>query len=322
MLRWTPGVVPLWRGAGNIQIGSDPRTSFVLEGLSPAEQRFVEALAQDVGVPVDPARLARRSSTLDPGRAESIVASLSQAEVLVNLEPSPSTVRRQAARVVVVGGDDLGLRIATALATSGIGGVCVIDATDVEAEDVGPGGYLPRDQGLPRDRQALAHLRSARATLMTSVPTRPTLVVLVESRVAVPFRSTAYVREDIAHLSVIRRERDTVVGPCVRPGLDPCLRCLDLHRTDADSCWPNLATQLATAPAAPRDLGTSHIAAGLATHLVLAFVEGTPPEARDVGTTYEVDSGTPVPRIRRWAPHPQCGCGAHRAQQERTVPVH
>ena len=49
MLRWTPGVVPLWRGAGNIQIGSDPRTSFVLEGLSPAEQRFVEALAQDVG---------------------------------------------------------------------------------------------------------------------------------------------------------------------------------------------------------------------------------------------------------------------------------
>lgn len=322
MLRWTQGVVPLWRGEGNIQIGSDPRTSFVLEGLSPAEQRFVERLAHDVGVPVDPALVTRHSRSLDPARAESIVASLRQAGVLVDLDPSPSMIRRQAARVVVVGGDDLGLRIATALAASGIGGVCVLDAAEVEAQDVGPGGYLPRDQGLPRGQQALAHLRAVRATLATSVPTRPSLVVLVESRVAVPFRSTAFVREDITHLSVIRRERDIVVGPCVRPGIDPCLRCLDLHRTSADPCWPNLATQLATAPAAPRDLGTASIAAGLATHLALSLVDGTAPRARSAGATYEVDPWTPIPRLRRWAPHPQCGCGAHRALQERTLPVH
>ena len=310
--RWTPGVVALWRGEGNIQIGSDPRTSFVLEGLSPAEQRLVEMLARDVGVPVDPGLLTRQIPALEPERAQAIVTALVQAEVLVDLVPTPRHSARQAARIVVVGGDDLGLRIATVLATAGLGGVCVIDNSPVESDDVAPGGYLPRDRGLPRGQQAVGHLRAACATLTTSLPARPSLIVLVESRVAVPFRSAAYVREDIAHLSVVRRERDIVVGPSIRPGLDPCLRCLDLHRTNADPTWPNLATQLATAPPAPTDLGSVSIAAGLAANLALALVDGVETEA-DRGVTLEVDPLTPIPRQRRWAPHPLCGCGAHRA---------
>ena len=68
-----------------------------------------------------------------------------------------------------------------------------------------------------------------------------------DRRVATPSsrqRHGRWLRRDVPHLPSCSATPACTVGPFVRPGRGPCLRCLDLHRTDADPAWPAMATQL------------------------------------------------------------------------------
>jgi len=105
------------------------------------------------------------------------------------------------------------------------------------------------------------------------------------------------------------------VGPLVVPGDGPCLRCLDLHRTDADPAWPALLHRLAAAPAnRPGELHVP-VLAGVAAHLAAAMVLGLlDGEPRRPGLTWQVPLPDAVPRERVWVPHPRCGCGDDPAQ--------
>ena len=143
----------------------------------------------------------------------------------------------------------------------------------------------------------------------------PDVVVLVETDVADPGRGPALVAAGTAHLSVVVREADTVVGPLVVPGDGPCLRCLDLHRADADPAWPTLAGQLrgsATAGRARRH-GCRRLRA--------RHRRGARPPRRcrrqPAGTTFEVAAPDAIPRERTWAVHPDCGCTALRPSRSR-----
>lgn len=215
--------------------------------------------------------------------------------------------RRGAASVAVVGGDVLGLEVACLLVQAGVGAVAVLDDAPVAAADVTRGGYRPADVGRPRSAAALAILRSVAPRVRIQVPS-PDLVVLVEQRAAVPFRSSGLQREDVPHLSVVLRELDVLVGPLVHPGHGACLRCLDLRRCEADPAWPALATQLAVAGAPRLPEAVLRAAAGLAALEALAVLDARAPSLGSA--TIEVGvAGTA--RRRNWAPHPDCGCGAH-----------
>src|SRR5699024_7804819 len=136
--------------------------------------------------------------------------------------------------------------------------------------------------------------------------TRPDLVVLVEQDVSDPVRLRPLLREDVAHLLVVAREVDVVVGPLVVPGRGPCGRCVELHRTAADDRWPALATQLlGTAPRGV-DASSALLAAGTAVGQVLAHLDGRP--VATAGTSLVVDPRRPVPRTEQWPVHPDCGC--------------
>src|SRR5690606_41330535 len=81
-------------------------------------------------------------------------------------------------------------------------------------------------------------------------------------------------RDALPHLPVLVRELDVVVGPLVRPGQGPCLRCLDLHRTDDDPRWPAVATQLTGSPPTGVETSLGWLAAAVAAHQALAVVDG------------------------------------------------
>lgn len=235
-----------------------------------------------------------------------------------------SAQRRQLAGVVVLGADPLGLTVARLLTAAGVGTVAPMDRAPVLGGDVSAFGFHVSDVGQPREVAAVAHLRHSRPDVRTGPPARPDVAVLVESRVSVPFRSSALLGDDVPHLSLVQRELDVVVGPAVRPGRDACLRCLDLHRRDADPCWPAVATQLAVAPPTAHDAATVVTAAGLACSAVLAMLDEMD-DARGDRDAADDDPGPRAPwqrtrevgdgRVaeRRWAPHPECGCGAQGA---------
>jgi hypothetical protein len=152
------------------------------------------------------------------------------------------------------------------------------------------------------------------------------VVVLVRAAAADSVAADRLLAADVPHLSVVVREAGHVVRPHLLPGTGPCLRCLDLHRTDRDPAWPRLLAQL-PGRARPADAGetaSSRLGAALAALQVLAHLDGLAMLARtpgapggptaavppaSVGATLEVELPDGLVSRRPWPVHPACGCG-------------
>ncbi|GAA4416464.1 ThiF family adenylyltransferase [Georgenia halophila] len=329
-MRLRTGLSVLWRGQGESQIGVDPRCAVVLEDLSPGEQRVLDHLDRGGYEPTE-ADLVRvgRTAGVRAGRVRELIRLLERSGVLDPVADRATSTpvppedaywsrllpdgdgpallgRRSEAVVTVVGLDHVGLRIASHLAEAGIGTVLLEDDGPVDPFDVGP--YHPADVGDRRRVRAEARLRSTFDRLRTEAPPgrRPDMVVVVCSRVADPVLLLPLVRDDVAHVPVVVGEVDVVVGPLIIPGDGPCTRCMDLHRTDADPAWPAVATQLRCSPAAVATSQLGQMGAALTAHQVLAAIDGR--ELVADRASLEVSALSPLPVLRPWAVHPDCGC--------------
>jgi hypothetical protein len=149
--------------------------------------------------------------------------------------------------------------------------------------------------------------------------------VIVAAYAVEPQRHARWLRRDVPHLPVVFGDVAVSVGPFVRPGEGACLRCVDLHRTDADSAWPAMATQLHTRPAPGETAISSAAAAARGAAIVLAGIAGpgateaaemrrVVPEVRPVasevrpGVVWRLETGAVEWVSRAWEPHPECGC--------------
>ena len=279
---------------------------------------------------------ASRRTTTGPAGAD--------ARVLGLLRPDGDGGAAVAARadraVGVVGLGSTGLGIAAALAAAGVGRLVLEDPRPVRSADVGPSGYRWQDVGRPRLPAAVHVVAGIAPTVATEpAPSGTTpgarapspavdlaavdramvdramvdLVVVVSDDAVDSALAARLVNRGTPHLSVVLREADTVLGPLVVPGRDPCLRCLDLHRRDADPVWPSLAGALATGSATsppPEPAAVASVSAGLAAAAVLAHLDAPDSPHRLGGATLELGLPDALPRERRWAAHPACGCTA------------
>lgn len=329
----------LWRAATQVQVGTDPRWAVALTDLSPSAVRALAGLG--TGATVRAMTAALRAEAVPAVEVAAVLAHLRAAHLVVapsTDDPSAATradarthallaldgdaapvlARRAKAVVRIVGLGRTGAVLAAALATAGIGTLHLDDERPTRAEDVGFGGVRTADVGRPRGSALAAALLDARPCLRTLVPAGRSadLVVLVECGVADPVAHAPLLDAGTAHLSIVIGEASVRVGPLVVPGRTACLRCLDLHRADADPCWPAVAAQLAASPA--RDARTEEttlalMAAASAATQVLAHVDGRP--ATTHGGTLEIALPLGLPVAQQWAPHPRCDCGARLADE-------
>lgn len=115
---------------------------------------------------------------------------------------------------------------------------------------------------------------------------------------------------DIPHLAATVVGPRAVVGPLVIPGRSSCLRCRDLHLTDADSTWPRAAVQWSARKPVGMSPGLAHLAGAWAALQVLALIDAG---ARDVSTP-ALDGALVItlpdtrPDHEARPPHPLCGC--------------
>ncbi len=210
--------------------------------------------------------------------------------------------RRQ---VRVDGAGRVGAAIALTLAAAGIGHVQVDDEDPVRPTDLLPGGHCAEHLGQSRGAGVRARLGAAGER-----PRQPDLVVVVRDDLIDIGLADDLVRSGRPHLAVVCAEDRVVVGPLVLPGRGPCLRCLDLHRTDRDPAWPHLAAQLLAQAgrARPRgEVASSTAGAGLASLQVIGFFDELAVPAT-VGRTLEVTLPDGLVEARRWTAHPACGC--------------
>lgn len=328
-MRLRAGLRVLRRTPTEVQVGTDPRWAVRLPDLTPAEADLLQAVDARTELS-DLPRLA--DGMVDPDRVRALVAALAEAGLttdgrrrsvvhgagavdaevwsLLRVDGNGADVvrARRDAVVAVLGLGPTGLGIAVGLAAAGVGTLLVDDERPVRSVDVGVCGYRWADAGSVREHVTARVLRDVSPHVSTVSDRSPDAVVLVEDGVADPGRGPVLVTGGVAHLDVVVREADTVVGPFVVPGAGPCLRCLDLHRGDADPSWPAVAAQLHAGGIADEAGPVAAVCAGLAVAAVLAHLDRSPGLAP--GITFEVSSPDAVPRRRTWAVHPECGCTA------------
>ncbi|MFE7508206.1 thiamine biosynthesis protein ThiF [Promicromonospora sp. NPDC057488] len=337
-LRLRPGTPVLSRGGGQVQCGSDPRWSFVLSGLTPAEESWLEEIAErrHVSVEQSAARcgvgVERRDEVMAvlfragvlvpvPGPVGAVTApadGAADATVLGMLRPDGAglaTLAARAERVVGLAGlGRLGTAVALHLATAGVGGLVLHDPLPVQTTDVGLGGLRTADVGQARDAavRALLAERSPRVAVRVDGggagldPEALDAVVVTEPHAAHPARYQRLLGLGVPHLPVVVREADVVVGPLVRPGRSACVSCVDLARADADREWPALAAQLRETAEPTHEATLAAVAAATAAGQVLAQLDGHRPTA--VGACLEISLPAGLPRARPVEPHPRCGC--------------
>lgn len=124
-------------------------------------------------------------------------------------------------------------------------------------------------------------------------------------------------RHGLSHLPVVIGAGRAVIGPLIRPGRGPCLRCLDHYRADHDPGWRHIATEswidrddgldyddvdnLLTPVSAPADLRA--VVAGLVGLVIRGHRIGRP---LPVGVSLTVASPDPRVQHRLWRSHPRC----------------
>lgn len=294
-------------------------------GVDPsAVEQFIDLLER-AGALEDAVGSAAPLATLDRGTRERLAPDLYSLSLVHPLPSAAASVlrRRQDARVRVVGSGRIAGPLAALLVAAGLPGVDLDAAGDVQAGQTAPGGWTPADVHRPVADATADLLRRAgagtagRATGSGSrrqqLPsTPPDLVVLVEPADD-PVERDRLQRSGTPHLLVGLRELTGFVGPLVLPGETPCLRCLDLIRTDRDPAWPMLAAQLGRPGPAACDVvlaaATAALGAGQAlAHLDAVALHRWGPAPAAVGGVLELALPDWTMGRRSIGVHPSCGC--------------
>ena len=132
--------------------------------------------------------------------------------------------------------------------------------------------------------------------------------VIVGGFALAPERHRPWLQRDIPHLPVVFGDEAVRIGPFVRPGIGPCLVCIDLHRADEDADWPAIASQLHTRQPRRESRLVSALAASAAAHALLAALDACPDERPGWATSVSVHYASGRPSERDWSAHPRCGC--------------
>jgi hypothetical protein len=247
----------------------------------------------------------------DPGPAAAARAAVELPASVPGATAGGSWRARRQSAVVVEGANRVGTPLAAVLAASGVGRVHVRDRGPTRAADAIVGGAAAADEGRPRALAAADAVRRASPlTDLRPLPSGqpPDLVVLCRPWAAVDPLSVVWQRAGTPHLVATVRQETGVVGPLVVPGVTSCLRCAEAWRRDDDPAWPRLAAQLAAVDTDPGGSTITCLLTALTAAVqVLAHLDGSGQPAT-VDATLEMGPPAFLPRLRRWPPHPSCGC--------------
>ena len=281
-----PGTHVLTRGAGELQVGLDPRHALVLPDNAPVRESL---------------RLLGSSADLADHPDPAVVDLLAEHELLVD----------ERALLPLLASPELPRPATAAIARSTGSAVAAVRATRGRWRTQAVSFGHAAGAGLRSDLLALLREAGLRELRGRSAPDCGVLVGVGE-----PHREQldAWTRAGTPYLLVRLTEGRAVVGPFVVPGRTACLRCLDAHHTDVDPAWPLLVRQYATACSRDRADGApepvdpllAHLALSWAARDLAAYVDGGRPSTWS--TTVTLHPRPDQVETQAWLRHPACSC--------------
>lgn len=303
-----PQLVPyapvIQRAKDEIQVGVDPHAALVFRG-----EGFDTMLALLNGSqPTSAVWRAAQAAGLTKPQMRWALDALTAAGLVTERGAAPYTEALARLQVRLIGAGSVGYQIARVLVASGLGTLYVYDNEPPDPALYPSAGVLTyRAEAL---RSALAEADTTICTLSHwSKPEAAPLDLTIVGcdRPELDRVITDHLlRIDQPHLVVRCWGNGVSVGPLVLAGQTSCLSCADLARSDADPQWPVVLSQLSRlrVESPPALLAW---AASTAAAQALAYLHGELPES--AGATLELSWPDFVTRLRRWATHPDCGCG-------------
>lgn len=310
-MRLINGSVMLLRSGGQAQFGTGGRNGFLVKGLSPVHIAILKWLFEKQSwynshlerrFPENKQEIEDILQILkDGGLAAKHQVPDGDCACAYHLYGSDSAIKsREQALVGVSGLGPLGITLTRKLVACGIHSLILRDQSKVKTRDL----CVYKDDYLGAMRQDVAPLVLG---VNKQLPNKAvTIEVAISSYLTNPAWAKACINRGVPHLPIIKRETEIEVGPLFIPGTTCCLHCQHLAKRDADPEWPRIAAQLACAAPVMVDTALAEYASAFAVREILNYLSGLPLSL--AGASWIFNLADPLPQLRQWQPHPQCGC--------------
>ena len=310
-MRLINGSVMLLRSGGQAQFGTGGRNGFVVKGLSPVHIAILKWLFEKQNwynshlerrFPENKKEVKEILQILaDGGLATKHQVPDGDCACAFHLYGSDAPIKtRKQALVGISGLGPLGITLTRKLVACGITSLILRDQAAVKTRDL----CVYKDEYLGAVRQDVAPLVLG---VNQQLPNKAvTIEVAISSYLTNPAWAKACINSGVPHLPIIKRETEIEVGPLFIPGGTCCLHCQHLAKRDADPEWPRIAAQLACADPVMADTSLAEYATAFAVREILNYLSGLPLSL--TGASWIFNLADPLPQLRQWQPHPQCGC--------------
>lgn len=301
----------LLRSGGQAQFGTGGRNGFVVKGLSPVHIAILKWLFEKQNwynshlerrFPENKKEIKEILQILaDGGLATKHQVPDGDCACAFHLYGSDAPIKtRKQALVGISGLGPLGITLTRKLVACGIKSFILRDQAVVKTRDL----CVYKDEYLGAVRQDVAPLVLG---VNQQLPNQAvTIEVAISSYLTNPAWAKACINSGVPHLPIIKRETEIEVGPLFIPGRTCCLHCQHLAKRDADPEWPRIAAQLACADPVMADTSLTEYATAFAVREILNYLSGLPLSL--TGASWVFNLADPLPQLRQWQPHPQCGC--------------
>ncbi|HET7414537.1 MAG TPA: ThiF family adenylyltransferase [Arthrobacter sp.] len=287
-------------------------------GLLPARAQYLLELLDPVLI-----RTADHGTVLSGLRADRLGPDVEQWSAAYEQNAVPMMERRSRAAVRVVGLGRTGSVISQGLAAAGIGTLLLEDRHRVRASDVGVGSYRLCDIGMARTAAVRRQIHHVDPTIQAhpigvsnAAGAKSSftldLVISISTDITDDTLQAELMHREHAHLPVVLRDRDVLIGPLVVPGQTACIECVDRHRADQDPQWLNICRTMRSRAAAkdatgPEESALALSAAGPAVLQSLLLIDGVN-QPSGWSTVVQLRAADGSISTRSYQPHPDCGC--------------
>lgn len=303
------GTSVLIRSNGDVQIGLG-RKSAVFSGLDPSEQSFLQSLRFPAAGGAATERARKRG--IPRSRVELLTDLLNQHE-LTQSEPEPNAsadahrlLRRDGHTRSLANRADVRVDIVTFSCGDPVQFLKMKPYISALVETLQSASitrigfdYRGRDMG-GLSRAGLGEL----VGLEQPLHSEPHFVIALFARASSAALVHPWQEAGIPHVSIVFHEDCIQIGPFVRPGGSPCLKCVDRNFRDLDPEWPALQIQCRDQPFPSLSPELSKTTAIMTARLVANELDGVgvvAGEVRFVDENFVVERAT-------WPQHHDCGC--------------
>jgi molybdopterin/thiamine biosynthesis adenylyltransferase len=344
VFRINPNHQALWRNPFEMQLGLG-QSQVVLKKLTPAQERLIAALyrgiadqqlpaiTKELGLSkadsdsvleqVGPIMLAENPKLkskveLTQDFVAGAFAEIIRASLLHAVDGEAVLIGRAGRSIHIEDISRTGLAIAQGLAAAGVGQLISHDEQQVQRADLGPTAYPSQLLGRPRI--------DALRTMLAASPNKAVVstgkkilekqlqkidcAVLIVQQAIEPRRYSHWANRDVPHIAVSFDTEFASVSPMIIPGQTACLFCLENMRTDQDSNWPVLASQLIGSQKKFDDAASQLFAAGVVIQKILARIDKVAgfEQSEENLSGYRMNLKTGEITEFVWPKHKACSC--------------